>query len=249
MVQTVRNQIKAYQIQVDPNAEITIKVHGPLRTWLPRHEAGQHTRFHKRQDSTTTAHEKIRHTSFRNPILSINEAVCCRCAADYQEHPSTSWNFLGSKVSGLGVTVKLTIILSSHRGMVRSRALKRRAESRRWDPALLSDGVGCVETDTGQMRKVAEGPQRPGGDPQRTSSESSFQSARACQHKNANNSESGNSFTAHHRVFFVRTAETEAEEAPPTQKNANNDIRFYIRVHIFHCKLGLSTDDNIKNNQ
>ena len=45
---------------------------------LPRHAAWQYTRFHKRQDSTTTAYEKIRHMSYQNPILLVGEAVACR---------------------------------------------------------------------------------------------------------------------------------------------------------------------------
>ena len=58
-VQTTRNQIKAYKIQIEKNSGITIKADSPLLTWLPRHAAWQYTRFHQRQDSTTTACEKI----------------------------------------------------------------------------------------------------------------------------------------------------------------------------------------------
>ena len=78
MVQTIRNQIKAYKIQIEKNSGITIKADSPLLTWLPRHAAWQYTRFHKRQDSTTTAYEKIRHMSYQNPILLVGEAVACR---------------------------------------------------------------------------------------------------------------------------------------------------------------------------
>ena len=49
MVQTIRNQIKAYKIQIEKNSGITIKADSPLLTWLPRHAAWQYTRFHKRQ--------------------------------------------------------------------------------------------------------------------------------------------------------------------------------------------------------
>ena len=78
MLQTIRDQIKVYKIQIDQNSGITIKDNSPLLTWLPRHAAWQYTRFHKRQDSTTTAYEKIRHMSYQNPILLVGEAVACR---------------------------------------------------------------------------------------------------------------------------------------------------------------------------
>ena len=48
MVQTIRNQIKAYKIQIEKNSGITIKADSPLLTWLPRHAAWQYTRFHQK---------------------------------------------------------------------------------------------------------------------------------------------------------------------------------------------------------
>ena len=53
MVQTIRNQIKAYKIQNEKNSRTTIKVNSPLLAWLPRHAPWQYTPFHKRQDSAT----------------------------------------------------------------------------------------------------------------------------------------------------------------------------------------------------
>ena len=76
-VQTVRNQIKAYKIQIEKNSGVTIRDDSPLLTWLPRHAAWQYTRFHKRQDSTT-AYEKIRHMSYQSPISLVGEAVAGR---------------------------------------------------------------------------------------------------------------------------------------------------------------------------
>ena len=76
MVQTIRNQIKAYKIQIEKNSGITIKADSPLLTWLPRHAAWQYTRFHKRQDSTTTAYEKIRHMSYPKPNLACWRGSC-----------------------------------------------------------------------------------------------------------------------------------------------------------------------------
>ena len=54
MVQSIRNQIKAYKIQIEKNSGITIKDDNPLLTWLPRYAAWQYKRLHQRQDSTTT---------------------------------------------------------------------------------------------------------------------------------------------------------------------------------------------------
>ena len=95
MVQTIRNQIKAYKIQIEKNSRTT-KVNSPLLAWLPRHAPWQHTPFHKRQDSATTAYEKIRHMSYQNPVLLVREAVSW----------STNWNQHGSNCFGSDVTEK-----------------------------------------------------------------------------------------------------------------------------------------------
>ena len=89
MVQTIRNQIKAYKIQIEKNSRSTIKVDSPLLAWSPRHAPWQYTPFHKRQDSATTAYEKIRHMSYQNKVSW-----------------STNWNQHGSKVFGSDVTEK-----------------------------------------------------------------------------------------------------------------------------------------------
>ena len=135
MVQTIRNQIKAYKIQIEKNSGITIKADSPLLTWLPRHAAWQYTRFHKRQDSTTTAYEKIRHMSYQNPILLVGEAVACRRPGALVNKLESAW------LEGiwLGRDSKTDEhLIGTPNGMVRSRALKRRVERRRWDVTLLN---------------------------------------------------------------------------------------------------------------
>ena len=133
MVQTIRNQIKAYKIQIEKNSGITIKDDSPLLTWLPRHAAWQYTRFHKRQDSTTTACEKIRHMSYQSPILLVGEAVACRRPGALVNKLESAW------LEGiwLGRDSKTDEhLIGTPNGMVRSRALKRRVERRRWTPTF-----------------------------------------------------------------------------------------------------------------
>ena len=135
MVQTIRNQIRAYEIQIEKNSGITITADSPLLTWLPRHAAWQYTRFHKRQDSTTTAYEKIRHMSYQSPILLVGEAVACRRPGALVNKLESAW------LEGiwLGRDSKTDEhLIGTPNGMVRSRALKRRVERRRWDTTLLN---------------------------------------------------------------------------------------------------------------
>ena len=153
MVQTIRNQIKAYKIQIEKNSGITIKDNNPLLTWLPRHAASQDTRFHKRQDSTTPAYEKIRHTSYQNPILLVGEAVACRRPGALVNKLESAW------LEGiwLGRDSKTDEhLIGTPNGMVRSRALKRSVERRRWDPSLLN-----AISDSSHARETFESSQRP----------------------------------------------------------------------------------------
>ena len=104
-------------------------------TWLPRPAAWQYTRFHKRQDSTTTAYEKIRHMSYQSPILLVGEAVACRRPGALVNKLESAW------LEGiwLGRDSKTDEhLIGTPSGMVRSRALKRRVERRRWDTTLLN---------------------------------------------------------------------------------------------------------------
>ena len=154
MVQTIRNQIKAYKIQIEKNSGITITADSPLLTWLPRHAAWQYTRFHKRQDSTTTAYEKIRHMSYQSPILLVGEAVACRRPGALVNKLESAW------LEGiwLGRDSKTDEhLIGTPNGMVRSRALKRRVERRRWDvDSPERNDLGSVETDTSHSRKTVE---------------------------------------------------------------------------------------------
>ena len=95
----------------------------------------QYTRFHKRQDSTTTAYEKIRHMSYQSPILLVGEAVACRRPGALVNKLESAW------LEGiwLGRDSKTDEHLNRYTEWHgRSRALKRRVERRRWDVTLLN---------------------------------------------------------------------------------------------------------------
>ena len=130
-----RYVIRSYKIQIEKNSGITIKADCPLLTWLPRHAASQYTRFHKGQDSTTPAYEKIRHTSHQNPILLVGEAVACRRPGALVNKLEFAW----LEDIWLARDNKTDEhLIGTPNGMVRSRALKRRVERRRWDTTLLN---------------------------------------------------------------------------------------------------------------
>ena len=130
MVQTIRNQIKAYKIQIEKNSRTTV-LHSP-----GSHDT-QHgsTRFHKRHDSTTTtAYEKIRHMTYQNPILLVGEALACRRPGALVNKLESVW------LEGIWLGRDKTDehLIGTPNGMVRSRALKRRVERLRWDTTLLN---------------------------------------------------------------------------------------------------------------
>ena len=133
MVQTIRNQIKACKIQIERNSGTTIKVDSPLLTWLPRHAAWQYKRFHKRQDSTTTAYEEDSTHVLPKPNLIRWRAVACR--RPLVNNLDSAW------LEGVwfGRDSKINVhLIGTPNGMVRSRALRRRVGRRRWDATLLN---------------------------------------------------------------------------------------------------------------
>ena len=104
----------------------------------PRHAAWQYTRFRKRQDSTTTAYEKIRHMSYQSPILLVGEAVACRRPGALVNNLESAW----LEGMWLGRDSKTDEhLIGTPSGMVRSRSLKRRVERRRCDTDLLNATV------------------------------------------------------------------------------------------------------------
>ena len=133
-IQTIRNQIKTYKIQIEKNSGITITDDSPLLTWLPRHAAWQYTRFHKQQDSTTAC-EKIRHMSYQSHILLVGEAVAGRRPGTLCSRRESAW-FEGIWLGRDSKTDEHLIGTPS--GMVRCSALKRRVKRRRWDINLLN---------------------------------------------------------------------------------------------------------------
>ena len=133
-IQTIRNQIKAYKIQIEKNSGITIKDDSPLLTWLPRHAAWQYTQFHKQQDSTI-AYDEIRRMSYRSHILLVGEAVAGRRPGTLCIRRNSAW------LEGiwLGRDSKTNEhLIGTPNGMVRCSTLKRRVKRRRWDTKLLN---------------------------------------------------------------------------------------------------------------
>ena len=127
-IQTIRNQIKAYKIQIEKNSGIIIKDVIPLLTWLSRHEAWQYMRFHRQQDSTT-AYEKIRH------ILLVGEAVADRRPGTWCSRRKSVW------LEGIwfGSDSKTNEhLIGTPNGMVRCSTLMRGVNRQRWGINLLN---------------------------------------------------------------------------------------------------------------
>ena len=134
MAQIIRNQIQAYKIKIEKNSGITIKVDSPLLTWLPRRVAWQYTRSHKRQDSTTAC-EKIRS---RPNLFSLERRLRADEPGALVNKMESAWHegvWLGRN------SETDEHLIGTPNCMVRSRAMKRRVEIRRWDTTLLNATV------------------------------------------------------------------------------------------------------------
>ena len=124
IVQTIRNQIKAYKFQIEKNSGITIKDDSPLSTHLVTttrsmavHTIPQATRFNNNSNITN-----------QNPILLVGEAVACRRPGALVNKLKAAW----LESIWLGRESKTDEhLIGAPNGMVRSRALKRRVGRRR----------------------------------------------------------------------------------------------------------------------
>ena len=154
MIQTTCNRIKAYKVQIEKNSGITLKDDSPLLTWLPRHAAWQHTRFHKQQGSTT-AYEKIRHMSYQSPILLVGKTVAGRRPKTLINRLESAW-FEGIWLGRDSKTDEH--LIATPTDMIRSRALKRRVERQRWDinlpNAMIWDPWNPTPVTKGKPSKV-----------------------------------------------------------------------------------------------
>ena len=114
---------RACKIQLEKNAGTTLQVDSLLLTRLPRHAAWHYTRFHRRQEQPQNM--------IRFDTCHIRTQSCPserQLRSDGQEQRSPSCNQHGSSAFGSDVTAE----------QLRSRALKRRVERRRWDTTLLN---------------------------------------------------------------------------------------------------------------
>ena len=100
-----------------------------------RSMAWQDTRFHKRQDSTTTAYEKVPHMSNQNPILLVGQAVACKRPGALVNKLESAW--LEGVWLGRDSETDEHLI-GTPNGTVRSLASKRRVERRCWESTLLN---------------------------------------------------------------------------------------------------------------
>ncbi|CAK0806902.1 unnamed protein product, partial [Prorocentrum cordatum] len=123
------NQVKA-RIARRRHSGLRIRHGSKLPTWLPRHAAWQYARFHKRADSGMAPHEKIRRVPYTNTILMPGEAVACRRPGALLNKLETAW-LEGIRLGRDSKTDEH--LIGTPNGLVRSRALKRRVEDRRWD--------------------------------------------------------------------------------------------------------------------
>ena len=134
MVQTRRNQIKAYTIQIEKNSE------SPSKT-TALYSLGYHDTQHgNTHDSTSHKTRQQQHTRrsdtrlTKPPILLVGEAVACRRPGALVNKLESTW----LERIWLGRDSKTDEhLIGTANGMVRSRALKRSVERRRWDPSLL----------------------------------------------------------------------------------------------------------------
>ena len=152
MVQTIRNQIKAYKIQIQKNSGVTIKADSFLPTWSPRHAAWQYTRFHKRQDSKTTSYEKIRHTSYQNPILLVGKAHACRRPRALVNKLESAW--LEDIWLGRDSKTDEHLIGTPKWHGSQSCVETQSGETALGHDALERQDLGSVETDTSHAKKT-----------------------------------------------------------------------------------------------
>jgi len=133
MVQTIRNQCKAYTFQVEEALGIKLHKDSEFLSWCPRQAAWQYTRFHERVGGGTPW-EATHLVKYNKPILMPGEAVACR-------RPGANVNKLESAwLEGIWIgrdTRTDEHFVGTPGGLVRSRAIKRRTEEKRWDLGLF----------------------------------------------------------------------------------------------------------------
>ena len=144
MVQTIRNQIKAYKVQIEKNSGITIKDDSSLVTWLPRHAAWQYTRFrsmaiHAIPQATRfniNSDTRRSDTCLTNArFYSLERQFACRRPGALVNKLETAW------LEGIWLGRDSETdehLIGTPNGTVRSRPLKRRVERRRWVINLLN---------------------------------------------------------------------------------------------------------------
>ena len=135
MVQTIRNQVKTYKIQIDKNSGATIKVDSASAQLVITTRS---MAIHAIPQTT-----RLNHHSFREdpthvlpqPNLILWRGSCVKTTRSIGQKMESAW------LEGVWIGRDSNIdehLLGTQSGMVRSRVLKRRVERRRWDTTLLN---------------------------------------------------------------------------------------------------------------
>ena len=207
MVHNIHERIK---IQIEKNRGSTIHADSPRLTWLPRRAVQQYTRFYRRLDSKTTACEKIRHMPNQNPILLVGKAVACRRPGALVNKLESAW--LEGVWLGRASKIEEHVI-----GTPKRYGSKPCTETQSGKTLGHSsperNGLRPAAVDFGYWRKATEGPQRRETHLHGTTSKSAFQLARGLV-----TTTSRKTTQCVAERMRVRTAEAEAEGAPPVQR-------------------------------
>ena len=133
-VQTVRKQVRALKLAVEKRLGIKITTMSEFLTWLPRHAAWLYNRYHVRSDANLMPYEKTHSLKYQRPLVEMGEAVVCRRPGAQLNKLELTW--LEGVWLGRDSRTDEHLI-GTPSGICRSRAGKRKVESKRWDLELF----------------------------------------------------------------------------------------------------------------
>ena len=134
-VQTVRKQMRAIKLATETRLREKIAQGMPFMTWVPRHAAWLYNRFHVRPDlGGLTPYEKVHMLKYQRPLVEMGEAVICRRPGSQLNKLELHW--LEGVYLGRDARTDEHLV-GTPGGVTRSRAIKRKVESKRWGGALM----------------------------------------------------------------------------------------------------------------
>ena len=149
-IRTVRGLARTFLEQLARETGVTATApNSPWVAWALRHAAWLHSRFHQRRDAgSLTAFERLRNYRYARPLLQFGETVLAR-------RPGAHLQKLASQFvtgSWLGKDSRTDEhLVATLAGIVRSRAVRRRAEPDRWSRELVS-AMGWLPWYTADLR-------------------------------------------------------------------------------------------------